>query len=494
MARRPLVVLLAALLVVLAGCGGVTGGGLDSTASETGGGADGTTGGGGGDGSPTANGTLTVHFLNVGQSSATLVVGPTGETMLVDTGDFTDDGALVLDYLRDLGIERIDYLVTTHADADHIGGHAAVVEYYETQAGGIGAVYDPGVPASTRTYEAYLDAVERYHVPLYETRAGDAVPMAGATVRVLGPPADPLAGGERNENSLVLRVRHGRTALLLPGDAAEAEEAYLVERYGDELDSTLLPAGHHGSSTSSSGAFLDAVSPQAVVISSAYDSEYGHPHREVLDHLAGRRVPTLWTATHGSVVATSNGSAVVVATERTAPTDAARLREGSAAEPGSADGVERRFVVRPDGSVPHVAPDGGADAGDGGDGVDGDAEPDGGTTADAVTGIEITNVTADPPGDDRDRLAEEAVTLRNGGDAPVDLSGWTLRDEAGHVYRFPGGFVLEPGATVTVHTGSGTDGEDDLYWGAGGPVWNNDGDTVVVTNADGDRVRSVRYE
>ncbi|MFC4359096.1 lamin tail domain-containing protein [Halobium salinum] len=479
-----------ALVVVLAGCGGVTGGdptlgpeAATPNATETGGTGTATTG------TPTAvqtaNGTLTVHVINVGQASATLVVGPEGETMLVDTGDFTDDGEFVLDYLQAQGVERLDYLVTSHADADHIGGHAAVIDYYETEAGGVGAVYDPGVTASTRTYERYLDAVERHGVTLYETRAGDEIPMAGATVSVLGPPEERLAGGERNENSVVLRVVHGDTAVLLPGDAGREEEAYLVERYGDGLDSTVLLAGHHGSSTSSAAAFLDAVSPQAVVISSEYDSAYGHPHREVLDRLTERRIETLWTATHGDVVLTSNGSAVVVATERGAPTTADRLRDGSPVDPDADAAVERRFVVRPDGPVRPVAvPDGGSST-DGGD-TDGDS----GTEAQ----VELAGVVANPEGDDRERLTEETVTLRNAGDAPVDLSGWTLRDEAGHEYRFPDGTVLAPGTTVTVHTGSGTDTDSELYWDADGPVWNNDGDTVVLINADGDRVLTERYE
>lgn len=79
---------------------------------------------------PSMNGTLEVHSINVGQSSSTLFVGPTGETMLIDTGDFNDDGEYVLEYLRRYDIDRIDYLVVSHNDADHIGGNAAVIEYY----------------------------------------------------------------------------------------------------------------------------------------------------------------------------------------------------------------------------------------------------------------------------------------------------------------------------------------------------------------------------
>lgn len=167
-----------------------------------------------------------------------LVVGPSGETILVDTDDHGDDGEYVLDYLRD----RTDYLVTTHADADHTGGHAAVIEHYETQSGGIGAAYDPGIAAGTATYDEYLDAVEDYDVTLYETRAGDAIPMEGATVDVLGPPDPYPDGGACNENDVVLRVAYGNTSVLLPGDAEDHQETHLVDTYGDDLNATLLAA------------------------------------------------------------------------------------------------------------------------------------------------------------------------------------------------------------------------------------------------------------
>ncbi|MFC5971637.1 lamin tail domain-containing protein [Halomarina salina] len=98
--------------------------------------------------------------------------------------------------------------------------------------------------------------------------------------------------------------------------------------------------------------------------------------------------------------------------------------------------------------------------------------------------LELADVTADPPGDDRDSLAEETVTLANRGDAPLDLTGWALSDLAGRSYAFPDEFELGAGDRVTVHSGAGTDTERDLYWDAGRPVWNNRGDTVVVTDEE----------
>ena len=457
-------------VLVLAGCGGAgPTGELAETSAPTETGTVTAAGTG-------VEGTLEVHFINVGQSVSTLVVGPTGETMLVDTGHYNDDGAYVLTYLERRGIDRIDHLVVSHNDADHIGGNAAIIDYYETEADGIGAVYDPGIAASTRTYERYLDAVETHEVTLYETREGDEIRFEGADVAILGPPEPYLEDRDRNENSIVLELSHGETSFLLTGDAEDDQEAYLVEQYGDRLRSTVLKAGHHGSSSSSSGAFLDAVRPSAVVVSSAYDSRYGHPTEAVLGRFADRSLPTYWTATHGDVVLVSDGRGVTVRTQAAAPTDPLDLRDADGVDPGNQSAVADRARLG------------------GGEGVTRTAAPittDGGTPTDRS--LVVSEIAADPDGPDRENLDDEYVVFENAGDEPLNLSGWTVEDEAGRTYTFPDGYVLDAGATVTLRTGTGTDTDADLYWGSGSAIWNNDGDTVLVHNSDGDPVLRETY-
>jgi len=429
---------------------------------------------------PSTDGTLEVHNIHVGQSSSTLFIGPTGETMLVDSGDFNDDGEYVLEYLQRHDIDRIDHLVASHNDADHIGGNAAVIEYYETEANGIGAIYDSGIAASTNTYEEYLDAVEEHDVTLYQTREGDSISFEGVSVNVLGPPEPNLKNEARNENSIVLRLQYGGVSFLWTSDAEVGQESYLVEEYGDELDSTIYKAGHHGSSSSSRGALLDAVQPEAAIVSSAYDSQYGHPHEEVLQRLADRSIPTYWTAIHGTIVLVTDGDGVSIRTQQDATTDPLSLRDEDPVALGTTAPIEERARIgaAPTDAAtptptPTVATDGGTSSGDG--------------------ELTVATINADAEGDDRENLNEEYVIFRNDGDSSLNLTGWTVSDESGKTYQFPDGFTLDLGATVTLHTGSGTDTETDLYWDAGRPVWNNDGDTVTVTTSEGDVVVIKEY-
>ncbi|MFC7326087.1 lamin tail domain-containing protein [Halorubrum rutilum] len=431
----------------------------------------------------TTNGSVEVHYINVGQSVSTLITSPNGETMLVDTGHYNDDGEYVLAYLQRHDISRIDHLVTSHSDADHIGGNAAIIEYYETEADGIGAVYDPGIASSTQTYAEYLDAIEAHDVTLYETREGDTIDFGDVDVNVLGPPDPYLENEDRNENSIVLKLTYGETSFLFSGDAEDDQEAYLVDEYGPELDSTILKAGHHGSASSSSGAFLDAVDPQAVVISSAYDSQYGHPHEEVLQRLAERSLPAYWTATHGNIILTSNGQNVTVQTQRDAPTDPSTIREGDPIDVGAPDAVSDRARIESDGTTSIYT--GSNDTPD-----DTDSETDE-TTAEAA--LTVAEIHADAAGDDRDNLNDEYVVFENTGNETLDLSGWTIEDEAGQRYTIPEGFELAAGESVTLHTGSGTSTTTELYWGSGSPIWNNDGDTVIVSTPNGERVLEETY-
>ena len=285
------------------------------------------------------DGTLEIHHIDVGQADATLLLEPTGETMLVDSGDWQQDGKPVLDYLENRTVDRIDHLVATHGHADHIGGHDTIIDHFEAERDGIGAAYDSGIAHSSNLYVRYLDAIEECDVDLFAVEAGDRFEFGAGTVEVYNPPAD-ASNSDLHYNSVTLRIEFGDVTYLTTGDAEAAAEQRMVNEHEGELDAHTYQAGHHGSSTSSTAPFMDASTPAVAIVSSAYDSSYEHPHDDVLEDFADRGLETCWTAVHGDVVLTTDGDDYDLETERTASTDAEDLLEEKPAS-------ERRPAVGP---------------------------------------------------------------------------------------------------------------------------------------------------
>jgi len=167
----------------------------------------------------------------------------------------------------------------------------------------------------------------------------------------------------------------------------------------------------------------------------------------------------------------SNGEGVTVRSQAAAPTTPGALRDASAVPLDSTTPVVDRALISATGGVIQrpMSP----------------TATDGGTTSDGQAQLAIAEIDADASGDDNDNLNDENVVFENTGDTALDLSGWTVSDEAGATYTVPEGTTLAPGAQVTLHTGSGDDTTTDLYWGSGRAVWNNGGDTVTVRDDTG---------
>lgn len=286
------------------------------------------------DGPVAVEGELEIHHIDAGQADATLVITPDGETILVDTGDWRQDGSDVIEYLDARGIDRIDHLIGTHGHADHIGGHAAIIEHFETERDGIGAVYDAGVPHTTRTYENYLDAVEEHDVELFVVEEGDRLPIDDGNVsgRVLNPPAGER-GDDLHNNSVAVVFEFGEFRYLTTGDTESEAETRIIDAWEAELDAGVYQAGHHGSSTSSSQPFMNAVSPEVAIISSGLESQYGHPHDEVLEDFVDRGIETYWTGVHGDIIVTTDGSEIDIETENEFSSDPEALLEAKHGDP-----------------------------------------------------------------------------------------------------------------------------------------------------------------
>ncbi len=246
-------------------------------------------------------GRLDLIALDVGQGDATLLHWR-GGAVLVDGGDTGRGRYDVLPLLRHRGIRRLDLVVATHAHADHVAGLLEVLEGIP-----VGELWHPGLETDAPHQRALLELAAALDIPTLTPRAGQRRQLPGrVTIQVLGPPLPLLRGTscDVNNSSLVLRVSLGRVALLLTGDIhSEAEAAILAG--GAPLRSALLRVAHHGSHSSSTEAFLEAVRPLHSIISVG-PNRHGHPHDEVLERLA------VWAQHNWR---TDRGGAVSVATD-----------------------------------------------------------------------------------------------------------------------------------------------------------------------------------
>ena len=253
-------------------------------------------------------GELQVHFLNVGHADATLV-GTGTHWLLVDGGE-PADGMFVVDYLRQQGVDRLDYVIATHPDADHIGGLPEVLKAFPVEHLLMSYMDEDNTPTSY-SYERLLTVLLERDIPVTETMPGQQYSLGEAALDILGP-ADTFS--ETNNMSVVCRVTFGRRRFLLMGDAEKKAEKALLQS-GTDVQADVLKVGHHGSQSSTGSAFLQAVSPAHAVISCGLGNRYGHPHPETLDQLQQQNMEVWRTDTDGTVVMTTDGTALTVAVE-----------------------------------------------------------------------------------------------------------------------------------------------------------------------------------
>ena len=252
---------------------------------------------------------LTVSFLDVGQGDATFIESPSGTQVLIDGGaDSRVLGALS----EELGFfdRDIDMLVATHPDGDHIGGLIDVLIRYD-----VGTVLMTENVNDTPVYDAFIRAVEEERAAVLYARAGQVydlgVGSAGSTtLTILFPDHDPT-NMESNDSSIISKLTYGGISYLFTGDAPQNIETYLVEKNSLLLASDVLKVGHHGSRTSSSEIFIQAVAPTYAIISAGKDNKYGHPHKEVTDLLTRYGITTKNTADLGSIVSESDGVSIL---------------------------------------------------------------------------------------------------------------------------------------------------------------------------------------
>jgi competence protein ComEC len=278
------------------------------------------------------DGKLHVDFLDVGQGDAALVTMPDGSTLLIDGGgrpDFLprtkerDDGdpepwqretrsvgeAVTSEYLWWRGLDTIDYILPTHADADHIDGLNDVARNFRVRAALVARA-----SANDLEFEKFSHTLEARGIPMKTIGAGDILRFGSVEATIVSPLAteDPRAGS-RNNDSVVLRLRFGERAIVLTGDIEAAAEMDMLKR-NEEVAADVVKVAHHGSKTSSTSAFIAATHPHFAIISVGQTSIFGHPHRDVVQRWQASGAEVLTTGDNGTITLTTDGKTLELKT------------------------------------------------------------------------------------------------------------------------------------------------------------------------------------
>ncbi len=308
---------------------------------------------------PASGGELQVYFLDVGpiNGDSTLIVCPSGQTVLVDAGD-TTKGKVVLDALKKKNITQIDYFIGTHPHPDHIGGATAVIKGMkvvnvvdnglapviperlqpQTKPANVKGKQPPQPPPAkrgktqslTKFYDDYKDAVAKSGAHYMQAQPGAKFDLGGGALLTILGPTEPMftreqmkaGGNETNANSVIARLDYGDFSLLLPGDAEEQTEHRMTSK-DVNLAAKVVKISHHGSKYATSDDFLKRAAPAVAVISVGEWNRYGHPSQAVLDRLKAANVKLYRTDQQGEILLTTRGreNDYVIKTSKTSTSD-----------------------------------------------------------------------------------------------------------------------------------------------------------------------------
>ena len=387
---------------------------------------------------------LTVTFLDVGQADCTIIQYGSS-SMIIDAGGNSTASSLVTT-IENMGITGFDVVIGTHPHEDHIGGLDAVINNFE-----IGTIYMPDVTHTTRTFEDVLTAIENKGLNVTIPVPGDTFTLdQDVQCTILAP--NNSSYPDLNSHSIVLKMVYGDTSFLFTGDAEMDSEREMLDK-GFDLDADVLKVGHHGSTSSTSQDFLDAVSPEYVVIFVGEDNIYGHPHQETLDKLNAAGIEIYRTDLHGTIVFTSDGTNLNVTTNAIPATPSLT-------------------ATPPFATSPPVPPP---------------SSPGTGSSV-RITGIFYDGLVPKVESD-------EYVEITNQGSLAVDLNGWVLRDisDGKPSFTFPA-YSLQPGESIRVYTNEIHPEYGGFSFGSESSIWSNsEPDVAALFDSQGQEVSRESY-
>lgn len=243
------------------------------------------------------DGNLVVDFIDVGQGDSILI--RQGEHAMLIDGGTSECKDELLSFLKSEGIEKFDYIVGTHPHEDHIGSLDDVVNEYDFD-----TILFPKVTTTTNTFENLVNAVngkgKKFTTPL----SGTEYTLGDATFKILAPSSDSYQS--LNNYSIVIKLTYGNNSFIFTGDAESLSETEILNSF-DDLSADVLKLGHHGSTTSTSMKFLNAVSPKYAVVSVGKDNSYNHPTKTTMDKIKDKGIPLYRTDEQGTIECVSDG-------------------------------------------------------------------------------------------------------------------------------------------------------------------------------------------
>ncbi|WP_249872776.1 ComEC/Rec2 family competence protein [Oceanobacillus saliphilus] len=245
---------------------------------------------------------MQVHFIDVGQGDSILIQTPQNRSILIDGGP-PGAGKKILSYLEDLGIEKLDLLIATHPDIDHIGGLPEVIESIKIE-----RILDTGRLHPTQTFANYINQIRNHNIPVQIAEKNVPIELdAMIDIEVWN-------AYERyknnNKSSIVLKLSYGEIDFLFMSDVGKEQEKSFLEEY--DVQAEIIKVAHHGSKTSSSLRFLQEVEPEVAILTYSKENDYGHPVEHVIDNLNQVNSMIYSTAAVGNVVINTDGFDYVV--------------------------------------------------------------------------------------------------------------------------------------------------------------------------------------
>lgn len=253
----------------------------------------------------TNNDLLKVHYLDVGQGDSIFIELPNNETMLIDAAE-SYQSENIINYLKNLNYQKIDYVIGTHPHTDHIGGLKDIINTFE-----IGKIYMPKVVSTTKTYESLLMAIKDKNLKINTAKAGTSIiDIDTLKINILAPNNSTYT--ELNNYSVVTKITYGTTKFLFMGDAEKLSENEIKE----DVTADVIKIGHHGSNTSSSIDFIKKVNAKYGIISVGLNNKYNLPKEEIITNWENSGTKIYLTSINGTITAISDGTNIKIESEK----------------------------------------------------------------------------------------------------------------------------------------------------------------------------------